>query len=172
MWITKAWLPAIWTRVGLLLLLLTAGSAASQGAEDFHELFERRCAACHGHAGDFAREALVIVGGELRGRKSGRPVRAFLATHRGGLDGERAALFTEVLFRQVESGGLFQAHCAICHVRARDLVQARLVVTDGRLMGRYSGADMGDFLRGHGRAADEEAQRLYEALLGIAQGRR
>ncbi len=153
----------------LLLLCLVPAAVA---AEDFHELFERRCAACHGHAGDFARETLVIVGGELRGRKSGRPVRAYLATHRGGLDTETAALFTEVLFRQVESGGLFQDLCAICHVRARDLVQARLVIADGRLLGRYSGADMGDFLQGHGRATDEEAQRLYEALLGIAQGRR
>ncbi len=152
----------------LLLCLVPAAAAA----EDFHELFERRCAACHGHAGDFARKTLVIVEGELRGRKSGRPIGPFLATHRGGLEPETAALFTEVLFRQVESGGLFQRHCAICHVRARDLVQARLIVADGRLLGRYSGADMGTFLRGHGRATEEEAERLYDALLGIAQGRR
>ena len=159
-------------RVSLLLLLFCLGPSAAGSAEDFHELFERRCAACHGHAGDFAREALAIVGGELRGRTSGRPVEAFLITHRGGLDRETAALFTEVLFRQVESGGLFQTLCAICHVRARDLVQARLIVADGRLLGRYSGADMGAFLRGHGRATDEEAARLYDALLGIAEGRR
>ena len=158
-------------RVSCLLLLCLLPTIA-EAAEDFHELFERRCAACHGHAGDFARESLVIVEGELRGRESGRPVRAFLATHRGGLAPETAALFTEVLFRQVESGGLFQTHCAICHVRARDLVQARLIVVDGRLLGRYSGADMGVFLRGHGRATEEEADRLYDALLGIARGRR
>ena len=158
----------------LPLVLVICGLAAAplSAAEDFHELFEERCAGCHGHAGNFARTSLELVEGKLRGRESGRAIAPFLRTHRGGLDAEQAALFTAVFAEQVESGGLFFERCAICHQRARSLVRGRLILEDGRLRGRYSGYDIRTFLEGHGRSTPEEAALFYDALLGIAQGAR
>ena len=60
----------------LPLVLVICGLAAAplSAAEDFHELFEERCAGCHGHAGNFARTSLELVEGKLRGRESGRAI--------------------------------------------------------------------------------------------------
>lgn len=155
-----------------LALLLSLAPATTGAAEDFHELFEARCTGCHGHAGDFARENLVLSDGVLRGRESGQVIAPFLRRHKGGLDAEQTALFVEVLTKQVEAGGLFQQDCAICHPRARGLVRSSLILRDGRLFGRYSGNDIQTFLLHHGRATPEEAALLYDALHGIALGRR
>jgi len=156
----------------LVILLWTLPAATAGAAEDFHRLFEERCGTCHGHAGAFARATLEHVDGVLRGRKSGRKVAAFLPGHLGRLTPEQVALFVAVFARQIESGGLFQERCAICHVRARDLARASLVVVEGQLLGRYSGRDIEVFLLGHGRASETEAAELYRALLGVTEGRR
>ena len=161
-------------RIGAWLLPLAALTTfpIAYAAEDFHALFEERCAGCHGHAGGFARETLVLEAGALRGRESGRAIAPFLRTHRGGLSAEETALFTAVFVEQIESGGLFLERCAVCHRRARGLVKGHLILEEGRLRGRYSGYDTRAFLEGHGRATAKEAALLYDALLGIARGRR
>lgn len=156
----------------LVILLWTLPATGAGAAEDFHQLFEARCALCHGHAGAFARATLERVDGVLRGRKSGREVAAFLPGHLGRLDPEQVALFVAVFTKQIGSGALFQQRCAICHVRARDLARASLVVVEGRLLGRYSGRDIEAFLQGHGRASETEAAELHRALLGVTEGRR
>lgn len=165
--------------LGLLLsivLLGTAGtlSAADEttGEEDFHVLFEASCTGCHGHAGDFARQNLVLVEGVLRGRESGREVAPFLRHHKGGLDAERTARFVAIFTKQVESGGLFQERCGLCHASARGVVRNYLLLRDGELVGRYSRRDIRRFLAEHGRSNEEEAALLYDALLAIAQGGR
>ncbi len=60
--------------------------------------FRQRCAVCHGHAEAFARGQLVIRGGRLLGRYSGRDIEAYLPGH-GRLDAEGAAFFATVLQR-------------------------------------------------------------------------
>lgn len=46
-------------------------------------LFKAQCGGCHGTAAAFARESLVWRDGVLTGKKSGRPVDAYLRTHGG-----------------------------------------------------------------------------------------
>ena len=168
----------IWShlRFGFLAVfavLLTLSTASPARAEtDPHALFEARCGACHEHAGDLARDNLVVVEGALVGRKTGNDIRAFLPAHYGQLSADESAVLYDMLLRQVAAAGFFKERCSICHVRARDLVRADLVVVGGELRGRYSGRDMAAFLPGHGRLDAEEAAFMHDVLSRIAQGRR
>ena len=150
-----------------LVLLAPAGAPAA----DFHRIFEDRCAACHGHAGGFARQSLAEAeDGTLRGARSGRDVAGFLARHAGGLPPEEIALFVDVFRAQLRSGGFYQERCAICHDRAYEFARLRLILREGRLFGRYSGRDIADFLPGHARMTEAEAERMLEALIALRKG--
>jgi hypothetical protein len=48
---------------------------------DLHWLWDDRCAACHGHAGDFTRKFLNVSGGELQGPHHVNDLRRFLHNH-------------------------------------------------------------------------------------------
>lgn len=160
------------TRALLGGALLAAGLSCAASAADFHRIFEQRCTGCHGHAGDFARTSLTDSDGELRGVKSGREVSVLLGRHAGGLSPEEIALFVEVFIRQIAADGFYRDRCDICHDRAYDLARLRLIMRDGRLVGRYSGRDIEDFLRGHARMTADEASEMLEALTALLQGRR
>ena len=142
--------------------------ATEASSFDVHELFESRCGGCHEHAGDLARETLVITDGLLRGKTTGRDIRAFLPTHYGNpLPAETAALY-DLLSWQVRAGGKFKTRCAICHVSARKLVRSRLFRDGNILRGRYSGRDMTKFLPGHGRIEAEEVGFFLQLLERLA----
>ena len=153
------------------LIALTLAASAPAGAADFHALFEARCLRCHGHAGPFVRERLALDGADVVTR-AGRPVAPFLERHAGGLAPEEIALFLRVFARQIEAAGLYDERCGICHDRARELARLRLVLRDGRLVGRYSGHDIATFLQDHARLTPEEAARMTEALAAILEGGR
>lgn len=150
--------------VAIVLLVCAAASSPGATAADLHQLFEERCGRCHGHAGDFARESLVLDDGTVLGRKTGQDVRRFLPRHFGKLTAHEIALLHDTFALQIESGGLFQAKCRVCHGPAKDLARLHLILRDGVLYGRYSGADMRDFLPRHGRPTPEEAELLYRVL--------
>ncbi len=156
-------------RVALIVLGLVAFAEAA-GAEDPHALFESRCAACHGeHAGTFARDSLVMAEDGVRGRDNGRPVEAFLLSHRGGLPADDAAQLTEMFRLQLAAGGVYEQRCRICHLRARDLARFTLFVGESGLVGRYTGRDIRAFLGIHGRLEAEEIEPLYDLLLWQAE---
>lgn len=155
----------------IAMVLLLAAISVPSGAEDFHEIYEAKCQRCHGHAGPFAREALTLENGVLRDRK-GRDLATFLARHQGGLSEERIDLFLKVFTRQIESGGVFRARCKICHDRAYELARLDLILSDGRLIGRYSGRDIATFLLNHGRLSPDEAAEMTDALTEIRKGAR
>ncbi|MCL5778385.1 hypothetical protein M1105_15500 [Limibaculum sp. FT325] len=160
------------TCLGLAMQAGAQTGAAPQDAEpDFHAIWEARCLSCHGHAGAFARERLTLEAGEVRGR-GGRDLRPFLARHGGGLPPDQVELFLDVLARQLASGGFYERECRICHDSARELARLRLVLRDGRLMGRYSGREIATFLVGHGRMSEAEAEAMTEALAAILKGAR
>ena len=152
--------------------LIAAGLASGAAAADFHEIFEARCLSCHGHGGEFARSSLTDVGGVLRGARSGRKIADFLGRHAGGLSPPEIDLFVDVFTHQLKSGAFYRERCDICHDRAYDLARLRLITRDGRLMGRYSGRDMADFLPNHARMTAEEAARMLEALMALRAGGR
>lgn len=164
----RRWPGGVLLAAGLAMLAASGAAAAN-----FHEIFETRCAACHGdHAGPFARSSLVEREGTLTGARTGRPVREFLARHAGGLSGEEIALFVDVFTAQLRSGGFYQERCGICHDRAYEFARLRLALRDGRLVGRYSGRDIAGFLPGHARMTGEEARRMLEALTALREGAR
>lgn len=72
-------------------LMLTAQASAAP-------LFKSHCAGCHASAADLARTSLVWRDGVLTGRKSGRPVEPFLASH-GGLSAAQVPEMMQTLKR-------------------------------------------------------------------------
>ncbi len=55
---------------------------------------EKRCLFCHDRAHDFAHRQLVLRGGTLIGRYTGRDVAGFLPGHAGLTPGEAAQIYT------------------------------------------------------------------------------
>jgi len=152
----------------VLAMLLTTALAQAQPASDPHLLFEGKCLTCHGHAGPFARDHLLLGDTGLTTSK-GIPLRDFLSRHMSGLpDKDIAALHT--LFRQnLTSGALFERNCRFCHDRARNFARLNLILRDDRLVGRYSGRDVAQFLPGHGRLGPADARAMLEVLRSLAQ---
>jgi hypothetical protein len=60
--------------------------------------FKERCAICHVQADALAREKLILVDGQLKGRYSGREIGTFLTGH-GTRSPEEAAFFERLLRR-------------------------------------------------------------------------
>ena len=152
--------------------LIAAGLATGASGADFHQIYEARCLSCHGHAGEFARRSLIELDGVLTGARSGRDVTSFLRRHAGGSSPSEITLFVGVFIRQVNSGGFYKERCEICHDRAYDLARLRLIQRAGRLVGRYSGRDMANFLPNHARMTAGEAARMLEALTALLMGAR
>ena len=132
---------------------------------DPHSLFETRCGRCHAQAGPFARKTLVIEEGQLVIQKSHRRLVDFLPDHYGDLSADEISSLLETFKRQVETGGLYQKKCRICHDRARYLARRNLVLRNGQLVGRYTGADIKRLLSYHGRLSDDEQAVIYDMLV-------
>ena len=146
-----------------LLFLAVTLSAPVARAADFHQLFEDRCLECHGHSGPFVSQTLQIVDDRITGR-DGQPVATFLTTHAGGLDPATLDLFLLNFRHQIESGSLFRKKCLTCHDRAYEFTRLNLAIRDDRLIGRYSGRDVGRFLQDHGRLTPAEQQVMLDSL--------
>ena len=65
----------------VLVAAVLAMSAVRASDIDLHWLWDDRCAACHGHAGDFARKFLSVSSGELQGPHHVHDLRRFLHNH-------------------------------------------------------------------------------------------
>lgn len=156
--------------VGLAVALAGGVPGHAQQA-DLHDLFETRCAGCHGHSGDFARATLSVSGGRVVGSR-GQDLGAFLLRHRGGVSETDAARLLDMFRAQIESGGLFQDRCLTCHGSARDFARIKLILRNGVLFGRYSGREVAPFLVGHARMDAAEAERMTQALRAILAGGR
>lgn len=64
----------------------------------------------------------------------------------------------------LDAGKLYEARCSTCHGQAVELVRSRLVMRDGRLLGRKSGRRVKEFLSYHGRLRDDEVTMMIEEL--------
>ena len=83
----------------------------------------------------------------------------------GKLTRDEISALLEAFQQQVETGGLYQEKCRICHDRARYLARQNLVLRNGQLVGRYTGADIKRLLSYHGRLSDEEQAVIYDMLV-------
>ncbi|MDJ0945895.1 MAG: hypothetical protein QNJ30_20705 [Kiloniellales bacterium] len=132
-------------------------------------LFHERCGRCHDEAGSFAAAHLRFDAGVLRTRRSGKALQTFLRGHPGRLDAAELEALLAALAAIVTTGGQFRQRCAICHGEATHFARGRLVVRDGRLLGRYSGRDVEAFLPGHGRLDAEGAAFFGDLLRRVAE---
>ena len=157
-------------RLAAAVVTIVLAAAAPVKADDVHDAFETRCGACHAHAGDLAGKMKFDPAGRLIGVESGRDIRRFLDRHHAGDAATTDAIYA-LFARQATSGGEFRNRCTICHGRARELVKHRLAISQGLLVGRYTGRDVGDFLVGHANLAPPEANYFREVLQLIIEGR-
>jgi hypothetical protein len=148
-----------------VVLLSTIAPLAMAEAIDPHALFENRCGRCHDHAGDLARETLLIEKGELVIKKSGQRLLDFLPDHFGKLTADETSVLSETFRQQIRTGGLYQKKCRDCHGSARNLAERELILRNDQLIGRYTGADIKRFLTYHGRLSDVEQTVVHDMLV-------
>ncbi len=127
-------------------------------------LFQDKCGGCHERAGALVREQTVVTGGALTGARSGQDLREFLRGHFGRPSAEEIEAIYAALLRIAQGKGRFHVRCGICHDSAEALARRALAVRDGMLLGRYTGRDIAEFLRGHGTESAQEAA-FFEGVL-------
>ncbi|WP_346910644.1 hypothetical protein [uncultured Roseibium sp.] len=149
----------------LFLLILAAVDPVGAQETDPHAIYEQSCARCHAaHAGDFVHDRLDLKEGRLVSTSSGKDVEAFLSGGHGRLEAAERQILIDQLIAIRQSGRLFHDKCLTCHDRAVEFARSRLIVKDGVLVGRYSGEDTGQFLRGHGRLTPDEVDTMIDVL--------
>ena len=152
------------------LAVLAGGFTSSHGQStdrsiDPHELYETRCAGCHlPHAGAFVDASLEQIDGKAIGRRSRRELRSFLEAGHGKLEPDEITTMVTHLTNILQSGRVYHAKCRICHDRAVRFVRLNLQIEGDTLVGRYSGRDIAQFLKGHGRLAGDEVPKMVEVL--------
>ena len=152
---------SILLRLTCLMLALCAGPAMA----DPHAIYEEACGRCHSaHAGAFFAKRLNLFDDRVVSIASGRPLDRFLKQGHGGLvsaDADALTVFAKMI---LSNDRLFKRKCRVCHDPAVDLARHELIVTDGRLQGRFTGREIHAFLLGHGRLSDAEAGRIADML--------
>lgn len=149
-----------WTLPWIAVMLLPNAVLAA----DLHQIWDRQCGGCHGHAGSFVREHLLLADGQLRDRSGGRDVTAFLQTHNGGYPPEIIAALIGMMTAQAATPELFKDRCGDCHETAAQLVRDQVTERDGRLTGLDSGRPLAEFLPGHARIEQGELLQIQVVL--------
>jgi mono/diheme cytochrome c family protein len=160
------WLLVLLFFVSCLLVFMFIGSPATLAQTiDPHELYEQRCSGCHApHAGEYVHDNLKRLGDKIVGRDTGMELRSFLTGGHGKLaPGEIDVMFAH-LASILEGGALFRERCLICHGRAVALARSQIILRDGRLVGRYTGRDIGTFLENHGRLKGVQIATVIQML--------
>ncbi len=148
----------------VLLLIFLSGFAAAQQI-DPHAVYEQDCAGCHApHAGEFVFDKLKLLNDSLVAKKTGQPVSVLLESGHGGLSPAETEAILDLFLNIRQSGRLFFEKCRICHINAKELARINLIVRDDRLMGRYTGRDIAEFLLDHGRLELNEITIMVEVL--------
>jgi hypothetical protein len=158
-------LMRVFGMLAVLGVAIAIAPRASSQTIDPHRVYEQKCAQCHEpHAGEFVRNKLIRSGEELFGSKSRRELRAFLEAGHGKLTQPEIDAIILHFMSIDQSGQLFENKCRICHDRAVTLARRNLVIENGRLAGRYTGADIEKFLSGHGRLEPDELSTMVAVL--------
>lgn len=150
----------------LIAFLLLAPNMGMAQVIDPHEVYEERCARCHfPHAGKFARKSLVLQPDrQITGRKVKQPLDAFLNGHSGKPSPAEITALIDMFTIQLNSDGLFEKKCRICHKSAKKMARVRLKVRNGKLLDLLSGRDIHEFLKDHGRLTDAEVEIMNHLL--------
>jgi hypothetical protein len=151
----------------LLAMTLLVSFRVLASGTDLHRLWDDRCAICHGHAGEFAREYLSLSAGSLQGRHHVDDLRRFLNSHY--LAGREVDAVYDMLFAQVQTQARFRNECSGCHATAARFVREALLLDDGLLYSRTSGRPVRGFLEHH-RNLEPDDIVFYTRLLTRVAG--
>ena len=123
---------------------------------DLHALWDDRCAECHGHSAEFARKYLTITGGLLQGRHHKLDLHKFLEHHYPPA-GEVDSIY-QMLLAQTNTPPRFSSECANCHKNAADFLRNSMVLKDGELTIRKSGASLQQFMQSHRNLSQDDIE--------------
>jgi len=149
----------------LVTVLLVIPAVRASGI-DLHWLWHDRCAACHGHASDFARNFLSVSSGELQGPHHVHDLRRFLNTHY--LAGHEVDAVYTMLLAQTSTQPRFKDECSSCHDTAAELVRDSLELRDGVLYSRNTGGPVRRFLEHHRELNPDDVGFFISVLTRVA----
>lgn len=145
-------------------IIIAAGNAAADSI-DPHQVYEQKCTRCHeDHARAFADTHLLLRGDRVVGLKRGRDLETFLDKGHGNLEPVEVIPLVAHLRSVTGAAGLYQAKCKMCHEPAVDFARLNLIMDGGNLQGRYSKADIAEFMVHHGRINETEHVTIMDAL--------
>jgi cytochrome c551/c552 len=147
------------------LLFVAAASAAAADPIDPHQVYEQKCARCHeDHARTFADTHLLVEDGRVVGLNRGRDLETFLDKGHGNLDPAEVIPLVAHLKSVTGAAGLYKDKCLMCHEPAKEFVRLNLIMDGDNIRGRYSKADIAEFMRHHGRINEIEHITIMDAL--------
>jgi len=146
------------------MALLSPVSAAK--GIDLHWLWDDRCAECHGHAGEFARNFLNISGGQLQGRHHVYDLHRFMQNHYL-MESEVDEVYN-MLLAQASIEPRFSRACSSCHGTAVNLMRNSLDLHDGVLYSRKYQSPVRQFLKGHMGMSPGDAEFFTGLLTRVA----
>ena len=150
----------------LFASMLLAMPAVRASGTDLHWLWDDRCAACHGHAGDFSRKSLSVSSGKLQGRHYVHDLRLFLNNHY--LAGNEVDAVYNMLLAQANNQARFKVECTSCHDTAAKFVRNSLELRDGALYSRNSGRPVRQFLDHHMGLNPDDVEYFMNLLTRVA----
>ena len=150
----------------VLVTALLAMPAVRASDLDLHWLWDDRCAACHGHAGDFTRKFLSVSSGELQGPHHAHDLRRFLHNHY--LAGNEVDAVYNMLFAQANNQARFKNECISCHDTAAKFVRNSLKLRDGVLYSHNSGRPVSRFLDHHRELTPDDVEFFINLLTRVA----
>ena len=148
------------------LAILMLFSSFSIAGTDLHWLWDNRCAECHGHSADFARQFLHISDGQLQGAHPARDLKLFLRNHYSPT-AEVDAIYS-MLLAQVTTAPRFKAECSNCHDSASWFIRNSIIVQDGELVSRYSGKSVREFMQTHRKLDRDDIEFFMNLLTRVA----
>jgi hypothetical protein len=151
---------------GVLILATLVMPAVGATGIDLHWLWDDRCAACHGHAGDFARKFLSVSNGQLQGRHHVDDLQRFLRNHY--LADNAVDAVYNMLLAQADKQARFKSECASCHDTATRFVRSSLELRDGVLYSRKSGQPVRLFLDHHRGLNTDDIEFFLNLLTRVA----
>jgi cytochrome c551/c552 len=147
------------------LLFVAAASAAAADPIDPHQVYEQKCARCHeDHARTFADTHLLVEDGRVVGLNRGRDLETFLDKGHGNLDPAEVIPLVAHLKSVTGAAGLYKDKCLMCHEPAKEFVRLNLIMDGDNIRGRYSKADIAEFMLHHGRINEIEHITIMDAL--------
>lgn len=150
----------------LVVTAVLAAAAARASGTDLHWLWHDRCASCHGHAGDFARNSLNVSNDALQGRHHTRDFRQFL--HHHYLGGHEVDAIYNMLLAQVKTQPRYRAECSSCHGTAAEFVRSSLELRDGTLYSRDGEHQVRLFLDHHRNLDPGDVEFFINVLTRVA----